>query len=166
MPQEAAMYGTILVPVDGSPFSEQALDHAALVAQREGGAITLLSVILEFGQPVQQVPKLDQAAEQRAVDYLTSLEERVRAHGVPVSHMVRRGQPAPVIVATARDIGANLIVMASHGVGAAGPGMPVAGLGGVTFKVVYEAPCPLLVFPIRAPHAPAGVANSQATAVP
>lgn len=147
------MYSHILVPVDGSPFSEQALHAAIELAKREGGQILILSILLEFGANPKHVPKLDQVSEQRLHDYLAGLEREVQRSGVPVSQQIRWGQPAPAIVATARELGVDLIVMASHGVGAAGPGAPPSGLGGVAFKVLYETPCPVLVIPIRPPQA-------------
>jgi universal stress protein F len=142
------MYTKILAPVDGSPFSEQALQEAIRLA-KQGGELVILSVLLELPAGIPHIPKLEQHSEQGVEDYVMRLENDVRNAGVRVSHSVRWGQPASEIVKAASEVGADLIVMASHGVGAAGPGMPSYRLGGVTFKVLYETPCPVLVIPIR-----------------
>lgn len=145
------MYAKILAPIDGSPFSEQALLEASRLAQQRGGQIHIVSILLEFAPGFRHIAKLDQQSEHGVETYLTQLEGKVRSAGVDVSHAVRWGQPAAEIVKAARELGADLIVMASHGVGAAGPGMPSYRLGGVTFKVLYETPCPVLVIPIHRP---------------
>lgn len=139
------MFKTILVPVDGSPFSEQALRQAERIAKEGGGQIELLSVLVQYSSAMTHVPKLEQASERMVEGYLAKLAQEVRDAGVEVGHRVRRGMPAAEIVAVAHELRADLIVMASHGVGAAGPGAPSYGLGGVTFKVLHDAPCPVLV---------------------
>lgn len=146
------MYRKILVPMDGSPFSEEALREATRLAQQSGGQIQIISVLLEFAGAGPHIPKLDRQAEQQVAAYVTQQAQAVRAANVVVDHWVRWGQPAAVIVAAAQEFGADLIVMASHGVGAAGAGVPSVGFGGVTFKVLHDTTCPVLVLPIRPPR--------------
>jgi nucleotide-binding universal stress UspA family protein len=49
--------------------------------------------------------------------YLTRVEERQRAASpnIPVHRHMRRGHPADQIVNTARELGAALVVMTTHG---------------------------------------------------
>jgi nucleotide-binding universal stress UspA family protein len=143
------MYKRILVPVDGSPFSEAALHEAMRLAREGGASITILSVLLDFSVDLPNVPRLEQASEQRLERYLAKLDREVRDAGLDARHLMRRGSPAREILSVSKEIEADLIVMASHGVGAAGPGAPAYGLGGVTFKVLHNTTCPVLVIPIR-----------------
>ena len=143
------MYKRILVPVDGSPFSEAALHEATRLALAGGGSVTIAAVLLDFSSELPSVPKLEQASQHRLTEYLDRLERDVRDAGIDVKSAMRRGSPAPEILSVAKEIDADLVVMASHGVGAAGPGLPSYGLGGVTFKVLNQTHCPVLVVPIR-----------------
>jgi nucleotide-binding universal stress UspA family protein len=47
-PRKWAMFTHILVLLDGSEFSEQAIESARSLAETYGGRITLLTVILQF----------------------------------------------------------------------------------------------------------------------
>lgn len=140
------MFQTILVPVDGSPYAERTLERATSMARDEGARLVILTVALDLGHPdTPHVPKLDEATIHRLEEYANGLAERARQEGVESTVVVRRGLPAPSIVGVARELSVDLIVMASHGQGAAGAGFPSYGLGGVTFKVLHDAPCPVLV---------------------
>jgi universal stress protein A len=66
--------------------------------------------------------------------------------------MIKSGDPAQVIISVAREIGADLIVIATHG----RRGLAHLIMGSVTEKVVREAPCTVLT--IRPPLAQAEAA--------
>lgn len=113
------MYAKILVPLDRSAGAEAALAVAADLARGNGAVIRLLHVA---PSPVAIV------AEGRVVAYADQESERLRhdaevylrgaAAGLghlPVEHAVRFGEPVEEILQEAREWGADLIAMATHG---------------------------------------------------
>jgi len=136
----------ILVPTDFSASSDAALAYAKMLAERFGASLHLLHVI---EQPViaggleiyaTELPRLREAAlkeaDVRLDQYLTAAErERFTA-----SSEVTDGNTARSIVDIARDGGADLIVMGTHGRG----GVVHLLLGSVAEKVVRMATCPVL----------------------
>lgn len=110
------MFKKVLVPLDGSPFAEQALDIAAEIAKASQATIDLLLV----HQPVEFMGiRGDKRAnaEQWVANgrYLeTVVAEMEKEQHVTTSHSVPAGKPADTICARAHDVGADLIVMTSH----------------------------------------------------
>src|SRR3972149_6429972 len=92
------MYKKILVPLDREAGAEVALPVAADLAQSDGTVIRLLYVARL--QPLGMV-YLREAAHQLA--------------GLPIEYAVRFGEPAEEILEEAREFGADLVVMATHG---------------------------------------------------
>jgi nucleotide-binding universal stress UspA family protein len=62
-PRRCEMFTHMLVPLDGSEFSEQAIEPARSLAERYGGRITLLTVMVQFPESRLQIPVLDQRSE-------------------------------------------------------------------------------------------------------
>ena len=142
------MYHSILVPVDGSPFGEQALPLALSIARRAGAGVQLVQVhrLLAPGYAGETLPyngRLDNALKQSEKVHLTQLVERVaEASRVPVSSALLEGNDiAEVLRQRAAAIGVDLVVMTSHGRG------PLARswLGSVADKLVRHTPVPVLV---------------------
>ena len=113
----------LLVPLDGSTFSESALGVARGLADLLGGELVLLQAVSEWDQMVvanvpirPAMPNLD-AARQQALAYLASVADRLVAGwgGVRPRLVVGEGRPAAAIAAVAAGEGAWLIVMATHG---------------------------------------------------
>jgi nucleotide-binding universal stress UspA family protein len=142
------MFQNIVVPLDESAYSERALSHAEELSRLTGAAISLVTVCTHLGpSDVPEVKKLDDIAMRRAELYLQKRIEAVRAAGIAdVRAEARFGEPADVIATYARDAGADLIVMSTHGMGAARR----YALGSVAMKVLTTAPCP--VFMVRIPE--------------
>lgn len=110
---------SLLVPLDGSRLAEAAVMPSIALAERLGGAVTLLHV-LEHGAPatVHGEPHLMAAPE--ATAYLTRVAARYAASGVPVATHVHANPERDVsasIVAHAAELDADLVVLASHGTG-------------------------------------------------
>jgi nucleotide-binding universal stress UspA family protein len=103
------MYERILVPLKGDESDELVVAHVSALAQMSGGTVTLLRVIHSHSRDETAF------AEQQARDYLGGLVARLAAAGVPAQAKVTSGEPAPAIVAAARELDADLIVMATHG---------------------------------------------------
>ena len=135
----------ILVPTDLSEGAEEALDYACEMARQFGARIHLLNVI---GIPVLGVPELGLALTTSVIDDIVrdnqhSLDQLAarKLVGVRVGEiLLRTGDAREVIVQTAKDLSADLIVMSTHG----RRGVSRALLGSVTEMVVRTAPCPVL----------------------
>ena len=126
---------TILHPTDFSPHAETALDHAIGFARAYDAELHLLNVQIPFSLP--SFPVEETAAEAEAHSALDAL----RIDGVRVERTVRRGlAPAPAIIEHADEIGADLLVMGSHG----RRGVRRLLLGSVTEEVVREGRGPVL----------------------
>jgi nucleotide-binding universal stress UspA family protein len=146
----------VLVPLDGSALSEQALYHALNVIP-EGSKLTLLSVIevpIDYEYSLVDVPLTVVTARayseseynnthHRIHEYLNSKARKLVEKGYEVEILVETGDPATVIHDTASKINAKAIVMTTHG----RTGLSRWLFGSVTQKVISNMPCPVLVVP-------------------
>ena len=114
------MYKRVLIPVDGSDTAEAILPFILEIA----GPLDIDVVVLRVVQPVPPVvleatSLVDVAAEEaryeEAVSYVAGLAAEVRAKGLRVTRLVRRGEPVAQILDAAREVGADLIAMTTHG---------------------------------------------------
>jgi nucleotide-binding universal stress UspA family protein len=125
----------ILVPLDGSPLAEEALDVAVDMARLSEGRCTLLRVI---------DPNASHEAEASA--YLATIVGRLGDRGVTArSRVVIAPHPAEAILGVAGSVDSDLIVMATHGRG----GLQRMVLGSVADRVIRGADSPVLVCPPR-----------------
>ena len=141
-------YSTILVTLDGSSLAERALPVAARIAQSTGGSIALLQAVrapVEFESgAVSPVPwALPVSPEERetAQRYLAGVRQAYLPAETPVEICVVAGPPGAVILAASVRLGADLIVMTSHG----RTGMGRWLLGSVAAEVVRESRVPVFV---------------------
>jgi len=142
------MFKHILVPVDGSETSLQALSKAAGLAQAFGSEITAVYVLdpypftgvgadFAYGQA-----QYLSAATAEANTALEAVKTQMSAAGVPVKTMVGEGHAVHEgIVRVADSVGADLIVMGSHG----RRGLEKLVLGSVAQRVLTAARIPVLV---------------------
>ena len=135
----------ILVPTDFSPTSIIALKYAVTLAAQVGAKLDLLYVIepAPFLSDLKDVPLAmsEQQMADKAAARLAALARREAGPGVPVTPIVRAGKAYHQISEAAREMEANLIVMATHGY----TGLKHTLLGSTTERVVRHAPCPVLV---------------------
>jgi nucleotide-binding universal stress UspA family protein len=105
------MFNRVLVPLDGSSFSEAALPTALVMAERFAADIRLLNIPRSnVGQDLHRTV----ANEQTAWGYLATVVERVRGvASVLVSGAVVHGKVAEAIASETAE-SHDLIVMASH----------------------------------------------------
>ena len=155
------MYRRILVPLDGSAFAEQALNHAQHVALAGQSEIHLLSVapLLEdqslavvdlYPVYVYRDYLVDHNMELERITtelngYLDQLSARVQAAGYKAVSAIRFGQPADEIITYAAKSGCDLIAMSTHG--RSGIGRWV--YGSVADKVLHAAQIPLVLVRAR-----------------
>jgi nucleotide-binding universal stress UspA family protein len=135
----------ILVPTDFSDGAEEALDYACELARKLDATVHLVNVI---GIPAVGVPELGVAftatvIDSMVVDNQKALDE-LAAHRAGETRMgqvlLKTGDARDLINQTANELGADLIVMGTHG----RRGITRALLGSVAETVVRSAPCPVL----------------------
>jgi len=142
----------ILCPIDFSDASRHALDQAIAIAGWYESHVTALHVIgpvFNFEPPILFAERSN--LKQLAVDtgQLARLDEwltAATAARVPSEAHVREGETAESVLAFARSLPADLIVMGTHG----RSGFERLVLGSVTEKVLRNATCPVLTVPPRA----------------
>jgi nucleotide-binding universal stress UspA family protein len=111
----------MLVCLDRSPFSEVCLPYAISIARTFGSDITLVYVMQlrnGHGGPHTTDALGWEISRQEARAYLERLgQEATRELGRPVDIRLEQGHPAERIVGLARELGADLTVLGSHGEG-------------------------------------------------
>ena len=143
------MYNRIVVPLDGSPLSEQALPHAVAQAARFGAELILLKVLAPLHDVVFSSPAAVRTAEdmtaQLARDYLEGVANGIREQGTAVQVATVEGEPYVEIIRYAEQQGADLIVISTRGQS----GFSRWLLGSVTDRVVRGATVPVLLVQCR-----------------
>ena len=142
------MFQHILLPVDGSSSSSMAVEKASGLAQAFGSKVTAIYVIDPYAFSgvgadfaYGQAQYLD-AATAEGNEALKGVAALLSAAGVTVTtatieaHAIYRG-----ILETAASVGADLIVMGSHG----RRGLEKLVLGSVAAQVLSHAHLPILV---------------------
>jgi nucleotide-binding universal stress UspA family protein len=138
----------ILVPVDFSDCSLDALEYAAMVAQRTQASVRLLHVLepvsygLDFTLP--QVAKREEVRE-RMTDRLRGLASALQSGEMTADYQLRGGMPADAIIEAAETEAVDLIVMGTHG----RRGLSHTFWGSVAESVLRKAHCPVLT--VRSP---------------
>ena len=136
----------ILVPVDFSDCSLRALDYAIALAGQFNSKIILLHAVEPAVYPENYLvvsPALDETNQnllQSARERLADLCHRRIGHRIPAESLVRMGHAHSEIPDTAKALGADLIVLGTHGY----TGLKHALLGSTAERVVRQGPCPVL----------------------
>jgi nucleotide-binding universal stress UspA family protein len=144
--QPSVKIGIVLVPVDFSAASTAQARTAAALAQRFGGSLLFVHVVIPPGTATRFRQKL---AAQQPADHTVASEKLARfAAGVgatvPLETQVTAGQPAEEISRLASQHDVGLIVMGLSGEGAAS-GRP----GATAYRILTLAPVPVLALPHR-----------------
>lgn len=148
-------YHQILVPVDGSPTSEKALDEAIRLAQLTGARLRLLHVVDELGYVNGFEPAMNYLND--IIPLMRVAGEKLLAHdrqkamdkGVEVDSVLIDEGPGRIfehVAEQATRLKADLIVVGSHGRRGIGRIL----LGSDAEQIVRHAPVPVLV--VRAPE--------------
>ena len=142
------MFHTLLVPIDGSPFSERALTLAVPIAQQHGA-----SLVLTMAHPLPSTtdgvagmtirnPVAERDVRQHLRQHLERVARRIATkYRVTTSTQFREGPIVDEIEQAAADASADLIVLTTHGRG----GLSRMWLGGVTDALLRRATRPVLV---------------------
>lgn len=138
------MYKKILVPTDGSEFAKKAQQHALFLAKVSGAEIIAVSVTennFVNGLPLDdEVYQLNQILKERSEENLKEFD-KLNEEDLKITHVIREGSPAKVILEVAKEEGIDLIVMGSSGKS----GFDRFIMGSVADKVVNSAKCAVLV---------------------
>ena len=138
------MYEKILVPTDGSEFAKKAQKHALFLAKVSGAEIIAVSVTennFVNGLPLDdEIYQLNQILNERSEENLKEFD-KLNVDDLKITHVVREGSPAKVILEVAREENVDLIVMGSSGKS----GFDRFIMGSVADKVVNSAKCAVLV---------------------
>ena len=147
------MYKNILIATDGSEIAGRALRHGLALAKSEDAAVTIVTVIDPTavigagyasitGTVIDPVPELIEAQKQVAREMLADAGKVAGETGVTArTALVEDSFPAEGINGEAERIGADLIVMGSHG----RRGLGRILLGSQTSNVLTHAKVPVLV---------------------
>lgn len=142
-------FRTILVPTDFSSCARRAVDYAADLA-RESNARVVLHHATELPLGVQgnerihpegahEAVRVDEYARAAARAHLEDEAERIGGD-VRVVTRAELGSTVQSILQAAEELGADLIVMGTHG----RTGLRRGLMGSVAERVVRSAPCPVL----------------------
>ncbi|MCL5022572.1 MAG: universal stress protein [Nitrospirae bacterium] len=156
------MYKNILLPTDGSPFSEKAIACGVNLAKALDARVTGVYVkpklstfeILNVYEPEvlwgpheaekakQAMAHVDELDMALATKYLGLVERAAKEAGVASETLYVTGEsPSAGIIKTASEKGCDLIFMGSHG----RTGIAGVLLGSVTSKVLAHSHIPVLV---------------------
>ncbi|MBS7257877.1 MULTISPECIES: universal stress protein [Methanobrevibacter] len=138
------MYKKILVPTDGSEFAKKAQKQALFLANVCGAEIIAISVTennLVSGLPLDdEVYQLNQILKERSEENLEEFD-KLNKNDLKITHVIKEGLPAKVILEVAKEEDVDLIVMGSSGKS----GFDRFIMGSVADKVVNSAKCAVLV---------------------
>ncbi|KQO15030.1 universal stress protein UspA [Acidovorax sp. Leaf76] len=145
------MYKRILIPTDGSPLSDKAVNHGLALAALSGATVVALKVVpryprsyFEGGMSVDlndaQRIEAQWAAEAQAM--VDKVKAEGGAQGVTVKAVVAKSDlVAEAVISAAKKHKCDLIVMASHG----RKGLKRLLLGSETQHVLTHSHIPVLV---------------------
>jgi nucleotide-binding universal stress UspA family protein len=144
----ARLVRSILVPIEFDDGSRAALELAKDVATRERAELILLHVIplREAAFSEQHYCAVEQAAgaeawvEREAKQKLAAEARDVLDGDVAYRMLTRVGDPTSEILRVEKELGVDLVVMATHG----RKGVWRVALGSVAEKVVRSSICPVL----------------------
>jgi nucleotide-binding universal stress UspA family protein len=137
------MFKHILVPTDFSETSNRALEGALVLASKFGSKLTLMHAYTipmdgyDYAQGLLwPIDDLARAAKKE----LDRLLAKTKTRHANVDAVLVCGEPASKVTAIAKECGADLIVLGSHG----RRGVSRLLLGSVAEKVVRLSPVPVL----------------------
>ena len=169
MAHDPSSFRSILVPLDGSSFAEQAVPLAARIAERAGSKLRLALVHELPPAPIDPVgaklfTSIELATRKSERSYLRAIQVRLREDGMRLSSAVTlRGSPGPALAQYVREMSLDLVVMSTHGRG----GVRRAWLGSVADYLIRNLEVPvLLVRPRESAPASARPAASGQILVP
>jgi nucleotide-binding universal stress UspA family protein len=141
------MFKSIVWGTDGSEYADKAL---ALVKElaNEGRALVTLVHVVERVEGSGGVGPIRRVDEDKLQAHLQEVVDELSAQGLSATLKIVGdvgSRPAHEVANTAREVGADLIVVGTRGRTAIGGLL----LGSVTNRLLHIAPCPVLVVPAQ-----------------
>lgn len=146
------MFKHLLIPTDGSPLAQAAVERGISFAREAGARITFFCAEHHFPKMYlgmgaitdgQALREFKNAEDSVAQDILTRCARLAEEAGVDCDSLVLASdEPHEAIIAAAGRVGADVIFMASHGY----RGMKALLLGSETQKVLTHSTIPVLVY--------------------
>ena len=148
--KEIILFKHILIPTDGSTFSDTAVREGIKVAKSMNAKVSGLHVVLPFHVLATDSETLTETrheyenqTKRNAEKILTAFEAAAKKAGISCdSGFVISEHPYEVIIMTAQEKGCDLIMMASHG----RRGLQGLLIGSETQKVLTHSKMPVLVY--------------------
>jgi nucleotide-binding universal stress UspA family protein len=135
----------ILVALDGSIYSEYAIDQAISLGDKCNSMIYLISVVDLYPEQMAVAAELTEKLSSEARQLLEAGKEKVEKAHLACETIVRMGGHVhDLIIQEAKKRDIDLIVMGTHGKS----GLRGLFVGSVAQKVIGHAPCPVLVVPV------------------
>jgi nucleotide-binding universal stress UspA family protein len=140
---------TILAPIDFSPVSRRVISAATSLAAALDGRVILMhtvkppTIVTDLAPAVGEAVQIANELEQAAHRHLLSLGKRLAKRGVNVEIVCQQGYPLANILAQAKALPADFIVIGSHGHTA----FYDLVLGSTSSGVLKRATCPVVVVP-------------------
>ena len=143
------MLKNVLIPLDESSLSEQAIPFARKLVAPEG-KLTIMTVVEENNSlfnryKFKNTDTIKQEMIDHATEYLKQIGAMLRKDDLMVDAEIRIGTPAECIIAAAQEYGVEAIVMSTRGQSDFNRLL----MGSVTQKVLSDAPCPVVVVPSK-----------------
>jgi nucleotide-binding universal stress UspA family protein len=138
------MYDRILLPTDGSPGVETAVEQALDLATLSGGTVHALNVVdtRDYSTlPEGKWLTVESEFEQRGEAAVEEVADAAAHRDVPAETAIERGLPHETILEYAADHDVDVVVMGTHG----RSGLNRFLIGSVTEKVIRSAHVPVLV---------------------
>ena len=140
------MYSKILVPLDGSPLAERALEPALEMARTTDAEIILLEAVQDSLAPVPEARYLVPLMETyrsavTSMKYLRNVAARLRPQVKKVRWHVEEGEPVGAILSFAHHQDVDVIVMGTHG----RTGLSWVVMGSVAEKVAVTTHRPVVL---------------------
>jgi nucleotide-binding universal stress UspA family protein len=138
------MFKKILVPVDGSSFSEAVLPHIRALATKYHAAVHLVRVQTPdpyeppWGVVLTAIPE---PLRVQPTDQLERVADQLKIEGIATTTEVVDGHAAEGILDCAKRQSVDLIAMTTHG----RSGLSRWWLGSVATKIMHAAPVPVLL---------------------
>lgn len=156
------MFKNVLLTTDGSERAEKAAVYAIDLVKNTGGKLTVLSVVDEgdprnageidpdFYEEISDDPNVDSSdlelkRKKPEMEFASRIVKQASDGGIEATMKVRVGKPVDEIVSESIELGAEVIVIGSHGRSSLGSAL----MGSVSTGVIHKGKTPVLVIPVH-----------------